>query len=131
MILLRRALFAVVTDEDWSRVAGIPAGLLNSLLAALTAAAVVGAMRVVGVLLVAALMVLPVATAQLLARSFAGTMRWAVIVATGSVAVGLSLARIWDLAPGGTIVLVAAAVFGLVAGVKRSAPRGLRQEEHA
>lgn len=129
VVVLRRALFAVVTDEDWSRVAGVPAGLLNSLLAVLTAAAVVGAMRVVGVLLVAALMVLPVATAQLLARSFAGTMRWAVVVAMSSVIVGLSFARIWDLAPGGTIVLVAAAVFGLVATVKRSAPTALRQEE--
>jgi zinc transport system permease protein len=131
VILLRRALFSVVTDEDWSRVAGVPAGFLNSVLAALTAAAVVGAMRVVGVLLVAALMVLPVATAQLLARSFAGTMRWAVIVAAGSVVGGLSLSRVWNLAPGGTIVLVAAALFASVAAIKRSAPRALRQEEHA
>ena len=54
-----RALLAVVLDEDSARVAGIPAGALNTVLAVLTAVTVVAAMRIVGVLLVAALMVLP------------------------------------------------------------------------
>ena len=53
----RRALLAVVLDEETSRVAGIPVGALNALLAALTAVTVAAAMRVTGVLLVAALMV--------------------------------------------------------------------------
>ena len=69
-----RALLAVVLDEDAARVAGIPARALNALLAVLTAVTVVAAMRIVGVLLVAALMVLPVATSRLLARSFRGTL---------------------------------------------------------
>jgi ABC-type Mn2+/Zn2+ transport system permease subunit len=45
--------------------------------------------------------------------------------------VGLAASMIWDLAPGGMIVLVAAGVFVVVAALKRSAPRTLRQEEHA
>lgn len=130
VLLLRRALFAVVTDEDWSRVAGLPSGGLNALLAVAAACGVVAAMRVVGILLVAALMVLPVASGQLLARSFRGTLGWSVAIGVLSVVVGLGFARVWNLAPGGTIVLIAAAIFGVVAAVKRTAPRALRQEEH-
>ena len=58
MLLLRRVLFAVVTDEDWSRVSGLPVGFVNNVLAVLTAVAVVAAMRIVGILLIAAMMVL-------------------------------------------------------------------------
>jgi zinc transport system permease protein len=130
VMVARRALFAVVTDEDWSRTAGLPVGALNAALAVLTACAVVAAMRIVGILLIAALMVLPVASAQLVARSFAGTMRWAVAIGIGSVVVGLTLAFVWDVAAGGTIVLVAAALFAVLAIVTRRAPRALRQEEH-
>jgi zinc transport system permease protein len=128
---VRRPLFAVVSDEDWASVAGLPVTLLNSLLAVLTACAVVAAMRVVGILLIAALMVLPVASAQLIAKSFRSTLLWAVAVGVGSVVVGLSSARFWNLAPSGAIVLVAAAVFGVVSILKRAAPRTLVQEEHA
>ncbi len=113
--LTRRALFATVADEEWARVAGLPVGALNALLSVLTAVIVVAAMRVVGLLLVAALMVLPVAGAQLLARSFRGTLAWSAGIGVGSVIAGLAAARAWGLAPSGTIVLVAAAVFALVA----------------
>jgi zinc transport system permease protein len=123
MLVLRRALFSVVTDDEWSRVAGLPTDLLNAILAVITAAAVVAAMRVVGILLVAAMMVLPVATAQLVARSFAGTLRIAVAVGVGASVAGLAAARIWGLAPSGTIVLLAAGVFG-VASVARRARSG-------
>jgi len=74
MLLLRRVLFAVVTDEEWAGVAGLPVGLSNTILAVLIAVSVVAAMRIVGILLIAAMMVLPVASGQLLARSFRGTM---------------------------------------------------------
>jgi zinc transport system permease protein len=125
---LRRILFAVVTDEDWSRIAGLPVGGANALLAVLTAVAVVASMNVVGILLVAALMVLPVASAQLLADSFAATLRWAVAVGVVAVVLGLAASRIWALAPGGTIVLVAAAIFLVIATVRRSVPGGIVAE---
>jgi zinc transport system permease protein len=131
MWVLRRVLFAIVSDQEWSQVAGLPVGTMNALLAALTAGAVVAAMRIVGILLVAALMVLPVASAQLLARSFRGTLGWAVAVGVASVVAGLAASRAWNLAPSGSIVLVAAIVFGVVSIGKRAAPRSLRQEEHA
>lgn len=125
-----RALFAVVTDEDWSRVAGLPVGPLSIALAALTAGVIVAGMKIVGVLLIAAMMVLPVASAQLMARSFRGTLRLAVAIGAVSSLVGLTLARPLDLAPGGSIVFVAAAVFAAVALAKRTAPRALQQEAH-
>ena len=106
-----RALFAVVLDEEASRVSGLPVDALNLLLAALSAVTVVAAMRVVGAVLVAALMVLPVATSRVLARSFRTTLFGAVVAADGAVIVGLTASRVWDLAPGGSIVLASAALF--------------------
>jgi zinc transport system permease protein len=125
---LRRILFAVVTDEDWSRIAGLPVGGANALLAILTAVAVVAAMQVVGILLVAALMVLPVASAQLMAGSFGATLRAAVAVGVAAVVLGLAASRVWGLAPGGSIVLVAAAIFLAVATIRRSVPGGIVTE---
>jgi zinc transport system permease protein len=115
LVVAGRALFAIVLDEESARVSGLPVDLLNTLLAALTAVTIVAAMRVVGVLLVAALMVLPVATSRALARSFAGTLAGAVVVGIASVVVGLTAARAWELAPGGSIVLTAVAAFALTA----------------
>ena len=79
-------MFAVVTDEEWSLVAGLPVRGLNALLVMLTAVAVVAAMQIVGILLVAALMVLPVASAQQLTRSFRATLVAAVGVGAGAAA---------------------------------------------
>ncbi|HEX2063473.1 MAG TPA: metal ABC transporter permease [Acidimicrobiales bacterium] len=117
MALLGRALFAVVLDEESARVAGLPVDLLNAALAVLTAVTVVAAMRVVGVLLVAALMVLPVATAQLVAGSFRSVVLLAMATGAGASVVGLALARQLSLPPGGTIVLVAAAAFAVASVV--------------
>ncbi len=118
-----RALFAIVVDEESARVAGLPVDALNTMLVALAAVTVVAAMRVVGVLLVAALMVLPVATARLVSRSFRGTLLMSAVVGVASVVVGLAAARAWALAPGGAIVLTAAAAFAgtvAVGGVRRA-----------
>jgi zinc transport system permease protein len=122
MALVWRALFAVVLDEQSARVAGLPVDRLNLLLAALAAVTVVAGMRVVGVLLVAALMVLPVGAANRFGRSF----RHAVIVASAigglCAVVGLMVARAFNLAPGATIVLIAAAVFLASAVVRPARP---------
>jgi zinc transport system permease protein len=109
-----RALLAVVLDEESARVAGIPARALNAVLAVLTAVTVVAAMRIVGVLLVAALMVLPVATSRLVARSFRATVLGAIGVGVASAVLGLAAARQWALAAGGTIVVVSAVAFAAV-----------------
>jgi zinc transport system permease protein len=129
VVVLRGLLFAVVTDEDWARVAGLPVNAVNLALAAATAAVVVTGMRIVGILLIAALTVLPVASAQLLARSFRGTLWLAGAIGAGSAAVGLFVGRELNLAPGGAIVLVAAGIFTVIAVAKGAAPRTLATGE--
>lgn len=110
-----RAMFTVVLDEESARVAGLPVLGLNLALSALTAVTVVAAMRVVGVLLVAALMVLPVASAQRICRSFRATLLTSSAVGAFAGFSGLVVARLADLAPGATVVLVAAALFAACA----------------
>ncbi len=119
MAVMGRVLLASVLDAEAARVAGLPVDAASSLLAVLTAVTVVAAMRVVGVLLIAALMVLPVASSRLLARSFRATVAIAVVIGLASVVVGLAAARQWALAPGGSIVLAAAAFFVVTAAVGR------------
>ena len=121
--LTRRGLLAVVLDEEAARVAGNPVGALNALLAALTAVTVAAAMRVTGVLLVAALMVLPVATSRVVARSFRTTTLGAGAVGMVAVVLGLAAARQWALAAGGAIVLVAVVLFA-VASIAAPLRRG-------
>jgi zinc transport system permease protein len=115
VLVVWRAMFSIVLDEEAARVAGLPVDRLNLGLAALTAVTVVAGMRIVGVLLVAALMVLPVGAAQRLTHSFGSTLLVASAVGATSAVVGLAAARHWALAPGGTIVLVAAGLFVLAA----------------
>lgn len=108
---LRPWLFAICHDEEYARVSGLPVRALNLLLAVTTAVTVTVAMRAVGLLLVSALMVVPVATAQLVARGFRATqwlaMGIGVVVAGG----GVWFAGVYDTAPGATIVLLAIAGF--------------------
>jgi zinc transport system permease protein len=110
--LLYRALAAVVIDEEGARVAGVPIGALNVAVATLAAVTVALSMRVVGILLVAALMVLPVTAASRIAWSMRSNLVLAMVIGLGSVLAGLTISYYVDLPPGGTIVLVAAAVFG-------------------
>ena len=119
--LLYRALAAVVIDEEGARVAGVPISALNISVAALAAVTVALSMRVVGILLVAALMVLPVSAASRIAWSMRSAFLLSLAIGLVSALTGLAISYYADLPPGGTIVLVAAAVFlvALVAGASR------------
>jgi zinc transport system permease protein len=68
-------------------------------------------MRIVGILLIAALMVLPVIAAQRVAWSLASTMALAICFGLASVIAGLTISYYGDLPPGGTIVLTSSALF--------------------
>jgi zinc transport system permease protein len=108
-----RALAGVTLDEEGARVQGLPVDRLNALVAVLAATTVALSMRVVGVLLVAALMVLPVIAAGRVARSMLQTLGLAIAIGLGSVVGGLTISYYGDQPPGGTIVLVAAGCFVL------------------
>jgi zinc transport system permease protein len=109
--LLYRPLAGVAVDEEGARVAGVPIGALNVALAALAAVTVALAMRVVGILLVAALMVLPVSAAGRIAWSMRSTLALSMVMGLASALAGLSVAYYADLPPGGTTVLVAAGIY--------------------
>jgi zinc transport system permease protein len=109
--LLYRALSGVVLDEEGARVAGVPVGVLNVVVSALAGVTIAVSMRIVGILLIAALMVLPVIAAERVARSLRSTILLAMGLGLGAVLVGLTISYFADLAPGGAIVLVAAASF--------------------
>ncbi|MFD9816338.1 metal ABC transporter permease [Streptomyces sp. NPDC059080] len=110
---LRRQLFAVCQDEEFARVTGLPVRLLNLLIAVTAAVTVTVAMRVVGLLLVSALMVIPVAAAQQISRSFAVTFALAVVIGVGVTVTGTATSYYVDVPSGATIVLFAIAVFVL------------------
>jgi len=107
------ALFAVSNDEQFARASGLPVVPLNLTLAVLTALTVVISMRAVGVLLVSALMVIPVATAQLLARSFRGTYLLGIAIGAVVAVAGVVASYYLDTPSGGTIVLLAIGLFAL------------------
>jgi zinc transport system permease protein len=113
-LLLKPWLFAVCQDEEHARVSGVPVRLLNLTLAVAAAVTVTAAMRTVGLLLVSALMVIPVATAQRVSRGFTVTMVGAMALGVAASAGGLWTAWKVDSAPGATIVLVAIGGFVLV-----------------
>ncbi len=111
---LRRQLFAVCQDEEFARVTGLPVRTLNLLLAVTAAATVTVAMRVVGLLLVSALMVIPVVAAQQISRGFAATLALAVGFGVLVSVAGTTTSYYADVPPGATIVLLAIGLFALV-----------------
>ena len=115
---LAPALFSVTNDEDFARSTGLPVRTLSLLIAVLSALTVAVAMRVVGSLLVSALMVIPVAIAQLGARSFRSTMGIAMALGVIICTSGLSLTYFVDLSPGATIVVGAIALYAIGFGIR-------------
>ena len=114
ILTLYRGLVAVAIDEEGARVSGIPVQMLNVALAALVGLTIALSMRIVGILLIGALMVLPVMSATRLANSLQSALTMSMGIGLVSVLAGLVLSYYLNLAPGGAIVLLAAALFGMV-----------------
>ncbi|MFC7227988.1 metal ABC transporter permease [Salinirubellus salinus] len=113
-----RPLLYVTFDEVGARAAGLRVTRYNQLLAVLTAVVVVGAMQIMGVILVAAMLVIPVA-ASTPVRGFKRSITAAVAAGLFTTVAGVTLSYWYDVAAGGTIVLVAIAVYAAVqAGVR-------------
>jgi len=118
--LFYKQLLAITLNEDLARTSGIPVTGLNLVLTVLTALTTVVAMRMVGVLLVSAMIVIPALTGFALGRSFRKATAIAILVALASVVLGLIAAYYLRLAAGGAVVLVALGIFATVSLVKRS-----------
>ncbi len=107
-------LFAAAQDEEFARVVGLNVRAYNLAIAVLAAVSVTVAMRTVGLLLVSALMVVPVATSQQLTRSFRTTLGAAMVLGTLASVGGLTISALAydaNLQPGPTIVLLSLAGF--------------------
>lgn len=101
-----RQIIAVTFDEEFAKTTGINTRRINMILVILTALTVVLAMRVVGIMLTSALLILPAATSLQLARGFLSTLFIAALVSTLAVTLGIIAAFFLDLPAGASIVLL-------------------------
>ncbi len=123
-------LFAVSNDEEFARASGLNVTGLNLMLAALTAATVVISMRIVGLLLISALMIMPNAVAQAVANSFRRTMVLAVLAGVVLSLGGTTVSYYLGTPSGGTIVLLAIAAFLLAVAFAAVRARLHRRHSH-
>lgn len=115
---LRPALFAVSNDEEFAISTGLPVWLLNIIVAIVAALTVTVAMRVVGLLLVSALMIVPVAVAQQLTHSFRRTMFIACLVGVLVCLIGLLITYWYNVSPGAMIVVLAILAYLIAAALR-------------
>jgi zinc transport system permease protein len=117
-------LAAVTGDEEFARASGLPVRTVNILIAVMAALTVTLSMRIVGALMVSALMIVPVAAAQHFVVGFTRTMRTAMLIAVACAVGGLLITVYVDLPPGGVIVLLTIAVYVLGLLTKALLPTG-------
>ncbi|MBE6484356.1 MAG: metal ABC transporter permease [Actinomycetaceae bacterium] len=127
---LREPLFALSHDEEFARASGLPVRMLNILIAVVAALTVSVSMRVVGVLLVSAIMIVPVAIAQLLSSSFARTMHIAMAIGVVACVAGLVITYYVPASPGATIVVMLITVYAIVAFIRAAMAAGARHRTH-
>ncbi|WP_297885081.1 metal ABC transporter permease [uncultured Halorubrum sp.] len=109
--LTRNQLLYVTFDETAAAVSGISVNWYNRVMVMLTAMVVVGAMQIMGVILVAAMLVVPVAGATQVSRSFTESIVVSVVLAELAVLLGIGVAYYGGVTAGGVIVLVAVGIY--------------------
>jgi zinc transport system permease protein len=109
-VAMYREMFYITFDEESAYLAGVPVKLVNTVFMVLTAITVSVASRTVGALMVSSLMVIPAACAMTISKSYKSTIIYAILFALAFCLIGLTAAYYLDLKPGGTIVLLGAAV---------------------
>ncbi|KUP06002.1 metal ABC transporter permease [Bacillus coahuilensis p1.1.43] len=114
IIFLYKELFLLSFDEEYAKASGIKAKSIDFIFIIMVALVIAASMRIVGTLLVSALMTLPVAASIRIARGFKQTIALSIILGELSVIIGLVSAFYLDLAPGGTIVVTAILILLLV-----------------
>jgi zinc transport system permease protein len=108
-----KELVFITFDEEAAQVSGLPLRLINQIFIVLAAVTVAVSIPIVGILLIAALIVIPTVTALQLKKSFKQTLIYSEIFSVGSVVAGLILSFYLNLATGGTIVLLMLLIFGI------------------
>ncbi|GIQ70711.1 metal ABC transporter permease [Xylanibacillus composti] len=120
VLVLFKELFLMALDEDAASVNGLPLSLLNILTIVLTALVVSVAIKIVGALLISALLTIPVACSLVFGRGFKHTVLISVLISEIAVIGGLSISGVWNLAPGGTIVMLLIVMLMLLLLARRS-----------
>ncbi len=121
VFIFYKEMFALSFDEDHAVLAGIPRRWINFLFVVMVALVIAASIRVVGILLVSALMTIPVAASLQFTNSFRQTLIWSIIFSQLAVFSGLFAAYYLDWASGGTIVLVSILILLIVLFVKKMA----------
>ncbi|ELZ82572.1 ABC-type transport system permease [Haloferax elongans ATCC BAA-1513] len=111
--LTRNQLLYVTFDETAAAVSGISVTWYNRVMVMLTALVVVGAMQIMGVILVAAMLVVPVAGAAQVSKSFTQSLLVSVVLAELAVLLGIGVSYYGGATAGGVIVLVAVAIYAV------------------
>ncbi|EMA10145.1 zinc transport system permease protein [Haloarcula vallismortis] len=111
--LTRNQLLYVTFDETAAAVSGLPVAWYNRIMVMLTALVVVGAMQIMGVILVAAMLVVPVAGATQVSRSFSESLLVSIVLAELAVLLGIGISYYVGATAGGVIVLVAVGIYAL------------------
>ncbi|KAF9120505.1 hypothetical protein BGX30_003129 [Mortierella sp. GBA39] len=117
--LFFKEFFLLSFEEDAASVSGLPVRMMNMLITVLTALVISTAIKIVGALLVSALLTIPVAISLLIARSFKSSVILSVVISEIAVVGGLVIAGVWNLAPGATIVLLLIALLILTMAGKK------------
>ena len=118
LALFHRALLAITVDHVAARMQGIPVHVVGLWFSITIATIVVSMVQVIGALLVTALLVTPAATAQLISRSFRGSLLWTQVFGLSATFIGLYLSAELNTGSGSMIALVAASIFALVGVLK-------------
>lgn len=119
-----RPLLYITFDEQTATAVRFNVRGYNVLLIVLTALVIVGAMQILGVILVAAMLVVPVAAASLAASGFKDALYTSIVIGVGAVISGIGLSWTYSLRPGATIVVVAIGVYLLAVVVADSQVAG-------
>lgn len=120
IFLFYKELFTLSFDEEHATISGIHTRRIHLLFIVLTALVIAASMRIVGVLLVSALMTLPVAAAMQISKGFKQMMYLSILFGEISVIIGIIVGYYLSIPPGGTIVMVAVSILLLAIGFKRS-----------
>ncbi|MFJ5715390.1 metal ABC transporter permease [Neobacillus sp. NPDC093127] len=119
IIFMYKELFLLSFDEEHAKASGIAAKSIHFIFIVMVALVIAASMRIVGILLVSSLMTLPVAASIRLAKGFKQTIFLSVLFGEISVLGGLFTAYYLDLAPGGTIVMLAVLILVLAIFYKK------------
>jgi len=120
IVLLYKELFLLSFDEEHARVSGIAAKSVHFIFIVMVALVIAASMRIVGILLVSSLMTLPVAASIRIAKGFKQTIFYSILFGETAVLGGLTLSYYLDLAPGGTIVMIAVLILIVTIFIKKA-----------